>query len=210
MGTLRIEDFNSMQLDVLREIGNIGGGNAATALATLVSDSIQMSVPRLDIMDIDEATHSLGGPENAVIGISFEMSDDVNGLIMFLLETTFFKKLVKSLLGMDIDPNKPLNREENEMEISLLSEVGNILAGSYLKALSQLTGLTINISTPDLCFDMAGAIMSLPATAFGVQGDKALMIQEDFIYGGESINSHLIMVPDEESFNTIFGRLGVL
>lgn len=209
MGSIKLEELNSMQLDVLREIGNIGGGNAATALASLVSDSIQMDVPILEIMDISEATTTLGGPENVVVGISLEMYGDVSGYMMFLLETNFFKMMIKKLLDIDIHAEK-INSIDNELEVSLLSEVGNILAGSYLNALSQLTGLQILISPPDLCYDMAGAIMSLPATVFGINGDKVLMIQEDFVYSDQNINSHLIMIPDEDSFSTILERLGVI
>lgn len=200
-----IENLNSMQLDVLREIGNIGAGNAATALASLLADKVDMSVPVLNILDLDEATASIGGPENPVVGILLAMSGDVSGLMMFVLEQKFLHMVIRSLLGKDCDDLSSLD----EMDISLLKEIGNILAGAYLNAMSQLTGLTIKISPPDIAADMAGAIMSLPAAMFGLIGDKALLIREEFIKG-DHITSHLIMVPELNSLNLILKRLGVM
>ncbi|MDF2567323.1 MAG: CheC, inhibitor of methylation [Oscillospiraceae bacterium] len=204
MDTTKIENLNSFQLDVLREIGNIGAGSAATALASMLSDKIMMDVPVLRIINLDEVTSSLGGPENPVVGISLSMSGDVTGLLMFIIEKKFFELLSRSLLNHENQSLENLT----EMETSMLMEVGNILAGSYLNALAQMTGLKISLSPPDLCADMAGAVMSLPAAMFGMIGDKALMIQEDFI-GEDHITSHLIMVPEIDSLNNILKRLGV-
>ncbi len=205
MDKYNIEELNSMQLDVLREIGNIGAGNAATALASLLSDKVDMAVPVLRILEMDEVTASIGGPENPVVGILLAMSGDVSGLMMFVLEDKFFGMLIKSILGKDCDDLSSLD----EMDLSLLKEIGNILAGAYLNAMAQLTGLTIKISPPDIAADMAGAIMSLPAAMFGMVGDKALIIREEFIKG-ERITSHLIMVPELDSLNLILKRLGVM
>ena len=93
------------------------------------------------------------------------------------------------------------------MDRSVFMEIGNIMSSTYLNALAQMTGLSIQISTPDECADMAGAIMSVPASIFGMTGDKVLLIQEDFI-GEERITSHLIMIPEIESLNVILESLG--
>jgi len=164
-----------------------------------------MTVPVLEIIDLDEATASLGGSENPVVGIMLTMSGDVSGIIIFVLQQKFIHAVFKTLLNKECDDIINLD----EMDVSLLKELGNILAGAYLNAMSQLTGLTIHISPPDISADMAGAIMSLPAAMFGLIGDKALIIREDFIKG-EHITSHLIMVPEINSLNLILKRLGVM
>ena len=205
MDANNIETLNSYQLDVLREIGNIGAGNAATALATLLSDRVSMSVPILDIVDIKDVTTTLGGPENPVVGILMSMSEDVTGLIMLVFEEKFLHVVIRTLLDKDIDGLKNLS----DMDLSVFMEVGNIMSGTYLNALSQLTGLQIKLSPPDICADMAGAIMSVPASIFGMTGDKVLLIQEDFI-GEERITSHLIMLPEMDSLNKILSSLGAI
>lgn len=204
MDTNNIEDLNSFKLDVLREIGNIGAGNAATALATLLSDKISMSVPILNIVDIKDVAATLGGPENPVVGILITMSEDIKGIIMLVFEEKSLNVVLQTLLNKNIDSLNNMS----EMELSVFMEVGNIMCGSYLNSLSQLTGLNINLSPPDICADMAGAIMSVPASIFGMTGDKVLMIQEDFI-GEERITSHLIMIPEIDSLNLMFKSLGV-
>ncbi len=198
-----IDELNSFQLDVLREIGNIGAGNAATALADLLSDRVSMSVPELTIADANAVVSMLGGPENPVVGILLTMSVDVKGMIMLVFEEKFLNVVLRTLLGKEIESLSAMS----ELDRSVFMEIGNIMSSTYLNALSQLTGLSIDISTPDICADMAGAIMSYPASLFGMRGDKVLIIKEDFI-GQERITSHLVMLPDEDSLDIIFKSLG--
>jgi chemotaxis protein CheC len=111
--------------------------------------------------------------------------------------------VLRTLLGKEIESLSAMS----ELDRSVFMEIGNIMSSTYLNALSQLTGLNIDISTPDICADMAGAIMSYPASLFGMRGDKVLIIKEDFI-GQERITSHLVMLPDEDSLDIIFKSLG--
>lgn len=198
-----IDELSAFQLDVLKEIGNIGAGNAATALAELLSDRVSMSVPELSIADANEVVSMLGGPENPVVAILLTMSEDIKGIIMLVFEEKFLNVVLRTLLGKEIESLGAMS----DMDRSVFMEIGNILSSTYLNALSQLTGLNINISTPDICADMAGAIMSYPASLFGMRGDKVLIIKEDFI-GQERITSHLVMLPDEDSLDIIFRSLG--
>ena len=90
--------------------------------------------------------------------------------------------------------------------ISALKEIGNIITSSYLNSLSSLTGLTVFPSVPSLCVDMAGAILSVPAIEFGMMCDKLLLIENRFQSGADG---YLILVPDLESYDKIFGSLGI-
>ncbi len=203
MAVKKIENLSSYQLDVLREVGNIGAGHAATALATLLSDRVSMSVPKLEIVDIKDAAMVLGGPENPVVGILMTLSEDIKGIIMLVYEEKFLNVVIRTLLGKNIDGLNNLS----EMDLSVFMEVGNIMVGTYLNALSELTKPNIGVSPPDICADMAGAVMSYPVSIFGMGGDKVLMIQEHFS-GSEQITSHLIMMPENESLEKILRSLG--
>ena len=134
-----IDDLNNIQLDVLREIGNIGAGNAVTALAKLLNRKVEMDVPRVKILEFHEVSETLGGAELPVVGILLKMTGDLTGNIMFILKKNAAAMLVNMLM------NRPLDTEPvfNDMDISALKEIGNILTGSYLSALSGLTNLKI-------------------------------------------------------------------
>ncbi|NLP25792.1 MAG: hypothetical protein GX365_00365, partial [Clostridiales bacterium] len=83
------------------------------------------------------------------------------------------------------------------------------MAGAYAKALSSMTGLIITLSTPSICVDMAGAILSVPAIEFANIGDKVLFIEDSFGIGNEVANSNMILVPEMSSLNRLFKKLGV-
>lgn len=197
------DNYDNMIIDVLKEIGNIGSGNAVTALANMLSKKINMTVPKVRIIDIKDIPTSLGGEEELVVGIYLNLKDDIEGNIMFTLDINSALNLVNMLLNEE-------KKELDELSLSALSEVGNIVASSYVNALSMLTNLKITISIPSLAIDMAGAILSVPAIQFGLVSDKALFIETMFQEGNNSVKGNLFMLPDINSFEKMLSFLGVL
>lgn len=197
------DNYDNMIIDVLKEIGNIGSGNAVTALANMLSKKINMTVPKVRIIDIKDIPTALGGEEELVVGIYLNLKDDIEGNIMFTLDINSALNLVNMLLNEE-------KKELDELSLSALSEVGNIVASSYVNALSMLTNLKITISIPSLAIDMAGAILSVPAIQFGLVSDKALFIETMFQEGNNSVKGNLFMLPDINSFEKMLSFLGVL
>lgn len=202
---ISIDELNSLQIDVLREIGNIGAGNAATALSKMISKRIDMDVPKVNILEFKNVAELVGGPEVEVVGIYFKVTGDITGSIMFLLDKISAKLLTNLLMG-----RSEAGSEMDEMDISALQEVGNILAGSYLSSLSSLTNLKLVVSVPSLAMDMAGAILSVPVILFGQVGDKVMLIETDFNEGTNHVKGNFFLIPDEESFEILLKSLGVI
>lgn len=201
-----IDDLNNIQLDVLREIGNIGAGNAVTALARLLDRRVEMEVPIVKILEFHEVSETLGGAEIPVVGILLKMTGDLTGNIMFILQQRAAAMLVNMLMGRPLETDQ----EFDEMDISALKEIGNILTGSYLSALSALTNLKIMPSIPDLAIDMAGAILSVPAIEFGKVGDTVLYIETEFAEGNEKVVGDFFLVPDFDTYDVLLKALGVI
>ncbi len=195
---------NNLILDVLREIGNIGAGNAATSLAKMIDKKVDMKVPVVKVLEFDEVPEILGGPENIVCGIFFKIEGDITGSIMFVLDQSSAINLVDLLMPRD-------DAEFDEFTISALKEIGNILSGAYVSSLSGLTNLKIKISIPALAIDMAGAILSVPAIEFGQMGDNVLIIQNEFIETNalKKVDGYFFLIPDMDSYEVLLGSLGV-
>lgn len=204
MANINLEDMNSMQFDVLKEIGNIGAGNATSALAQLLNIKIDMSVPNVALLPFKQVTQSIGTEEDVVVGILITLDGDINGMMMFLMDLKSSHHLVNLLMGADVNKQD----EFSEIELSALNEVGNIISGAYLSSLSTLTGLSIISSIPSTTIDMAGALLSVPAIEFGKIGDQVLLIQTQF---GENdlINGFFLLVPELDSYNKILSSLGL-
>ena len=196
--------LSEMQLSALSEIGNIGAGNAATALSGILSDKVMLSVPDLKIIDVGSMAKILGGPENEVAGILVNMTNDVEGMLLFLLDRDFVCRMSSVLLDKKIKDFS----EISEIDISAMMEIGNILAGSYVSAISMMTELDIRLSTPEIAVDMVGAILGYPAALFGVMGDKLLFIEENFLSGESEIKSHLLIMPNPDSLEKILKCMG--
>lgn len=200
-----INELNAMELDILREIGNIGQGNAASALSGMLNEKVNIAVPNIKILDFNEVVNFLGGPENIAIGLLVGLSDKINGMMLCIMQEPFVSHIVKAIFGNDITDLTSLS----EMEMSFVTEVGNILSASYVNAISSMTGLNIQISVPQISVDMVGAILSVPAVEFAQIGDKVLFIDDSFLVGDSEIQSNMILVPELESLSTLFAGLGV-
>ena len=197
-----------MHIDALREIGNIGSGNAASSLAMMLAVQVDISVPTVRILDYEQVMEELGGPEQMIVGLLLCLDGDVNGMIMFLLHQEFANRLLESLLGED-PPDVGAQGEIDEMAYSALQEVANIMAASYVNAIGSLTELNINISVPSMCVDMLGAILSVPAIQYANISDKMIFIEDKF--SGENLDTpnHILLIPDVESLGKIMDRLGI-
>lgn len=204
MAKLDLNNVDGIYFDVLKEIGNIGAGNATTALAQLLQTKVDMKVPKVALLEFSEVGEAMGGAEQIMAGIYQAVEGDITGSIMFLLEENSARILVAKLMGLE----KVHEGEFTEMEISALKEIGNIITGSYLSSLSTLTNLKIISSIPDISIDMAGAILSVPAIEFGTLGDKILLIQTAFS-DDVKLDGYFILVPDLESYDKILNSLGM-
>lgn len=201
------EDLNSISgqyMDILKEIGNIGAGNATTALAQMLQCKVDMKVPQVKLLKFSEVGATMGGEEQIMVGIYLMVEGDITGSIMFLQRVESAKHLVSMLMGGE----QTQGTEFTEMELSALKEIGNIITASYLNSLSTLTNLKIMPSIPDICIDMASAILSVPAIEFGAIGDNILLIQTQFTDDIE-LDGYFVLIPDLESYGKIMSSLGM-
>ncbi len=200
-----IMELSPVQLDALREIGNVGAGNSATALSQIINHRIDMNVPQVSIVPITDVPDLVGGPDVMVAGVFLRVYGAAPSNILFLLpqESAFY--LVDMILGKPHGETKTLDF----MDESALMEIGNILAGAYLNALFNLTKLSLLPSIPALAMDMAGAILSVVLIQLGQMGDHALVIETEFQADEDGIKGHFFLVPDPGSLDTILTAVGV-
>ena len=166
-----------------------------------------MRVPKVNLLGFSELAKAMGREEEIMVGILLLLEGDVDGMMMFLLDVSSARALVNSLMGKPLDDaSDDINFDE--MEFSALREIGNIITGSYLSALSDMTRLTIVSSVPSLQIDMAEAILSIPAIEFSKIGDKVLLIQTQFDDDSQ-ISGYFVLVPELDSYDKILSSLGL-
>jgi len=200
-----VKGLAEFQLDVLKEIGNIGAGHAATALSVLLDKPVDMLVPSVEILPFEEIANCVGGPEELVLAIYLRVVGDAPGNLFFILNLDSASRILRSIVGMHPADEGMFT----DIELSALHEIGNILAGSYLSSLADLTHLNMVPSVPALAIDMAGAILSFGLIQSGQMGDQALLIDTKFLEGTQEVKGHFFFIPDPDSFARIFAALGV-
>lgn len=203
MANIDLNAVDPMYMDVLGEIGNIGSGNATTALAQMLNRKIDMSVPRIALLEFSRVTDLVGAEEDIMMGILFGIEGDISGMMMCLLKPESAHNLINSLIGTQNHGD-----EFDDMELSVINEVGNIISGAYLNSVATLTNMKIISTVPSTTIDMAGALLSVPAIEFGKIGDKVLMI-ETRMGEGEAVSIYFLLIPTLESYNKILTVLHI-
>jgi chemotaxis protein CheC len=195
------QNLNPLQLDALREVGNIGTGNAATALSQLINKKVDMTVPNINIVPFDDIFSSIGGDE-IVVGVIVRVLGDTPGNILFVFEKNTALNLVEILTGEKED-------YLSEMGNSVICEIGNIISSSYMNAISKFTGLSIMPSVPAVTYDMLGAILSTTFIESGQFDDYVLDIETVFEQNNSAISGHFYYVPMPGSLEKILSTLGI-
>lgn len=203
--------ITSFHLDVLKEIGNIGAAHAATALSDLLNTKIDMRVPAVEMVSFEEMMERGGGAEQVVAGTYLQIAGDATGGMFFILPLEQANHFIRRLIH---DENFELQQHgNNELGISAMQELGNILSGSYLSALSDFTGLKIYPTPPELSVDMFGAIISFGLIELSQVSDHVIVIDtsifEETLEKENEVNGHFFLLPNPESFTAIFKSLGV-
>ena len=196
-------DLDEISRDILKEIGNIGTGNAVTALSQMLMHPVDISVPDLKILKYQEVCSLLDSADELQTGIMVGVGGEMEGMFLFLLSETFTMMVLNKILGEE--EREFLN--PGEMERSLICELGNIMCGSYINALASVMDLKLEVSVPDVCIDMGGAILSVPLSRFLRVSDDILMIDNLFHLGGESFLGRILFIPEPDSLDMMLRSL---
>ena len=205
MSITSFNDISDFHIDVLKEIANIGSGNAAAALSRMIGQPVGISIPDIGIKGFNEAYEVLGGAEAIKVGTLLMLSQGIDGMIMFLLPVEVACELVNMLMFTNIQ----CHDEIDEMGFSVINEVSNIMSASFITAISDMTGFLIDISTPEATVDMLASIMSVPSIYFAQVSDNLLLIQNELEIGGKKTTSSVLLLPDMPSLNKLMTSLGI-
>lgn len=205
-----LKNLSGIQMDVLREIGNIGAGNAATSMSTLINKRIDMKVPTVEIVSFDEIINIIGGPEQLIVALLFKIYGEAPGSVYFILGVEEAESLVKEIVN---DPEFRLisDKQPSELSISVLEEIGNIMTGSYLSALSDFVNINMHSSIPYLSVDMAGAILSSGLVELSQVTDYAIVVDTEIsnVQEDNGLNGHFFLLPELETIPKFFSALGI-
>lgn len=203
------EKIKPFHLDVLKEAGNIGAGNAATALSQLLNKKINIEVPSVRLVDFEEAKNLAGGEETVVAATFLRIIGEAPGSMFIIFQQEEAEELAYTLTGNRVEITKD---SIDEMTISALQELGNILAGNYLSAISQFLSLPMQPSVPSLAVDMAGALLDTGLVKASLANDHVIVIDTVMKETDKNVNvsaGQLFLLPDPEAFKRIFQALGV-
>lgn len=198
-------EITNEEIDILREAGNIASGNAMTSFSQLIRATLDMNVTKVRIENINQLPEALGDAEEVIAGMLINVYGDINAMLLLALEPKSASKIISVMLEREEQDLGDLD----ELGHSVLCEIGNILAGSYLGALNMFTGLELEVSIPRMCIDMAGAILSYPAIELVRNDDEMLFVETEFKESNNLLSGTYILIMDNDAYNKVIDVLGM-
>lgn len=207
-----ISSLTGVQLDAIKEVGNIGTGNAATALSKLLGTVVEMDVPKAEMVSIYELSEYYGSPTTPVAAVFVRSDGKFSCSMIFLESEEGAAKIIEMWLKTRFED---LDREDlsEEMLDSGFSEIGNIILGSFLNSINMLIETTHQISVPGVAHDMLGAVLDVVTSTFGMLGDYALVVNTTLRLSGAddpAMDGHIVLIPDPDALELLLGKLQVL
>jgi chemotaxis protein CheC len=194
------KSFSEFQLDALREIGNIGAGNAATALSQMVGHRIDMSLTKAQVLATDSIAEYLGGMEQNVAAVHMPIYGDICGVALVFFPLERVGQLCGLLTGKeDKDPF-----HLTEMGQSALKELGSILTGAYLSSLFRLMSLQMIHGVPGLAIDMAQAVLDTVLVELEQKEEIAIVIENQFLESDKKLTGNFFLLPESGSLQKLF------
>ncbi len=200
-----VRDLKASQLDAMREVANIGAGHAATALSQMTNRKIMITVPRVNVRPLEEASDMVGTPDQVTAAVLMHMMGDLTGRALLMFPEAAAKTLCDFLLRRELGTTQTFG----EMERSSIKEAGNILASAYLNALSDFMGMMLVPSVPSLVIDLSGAVLTSAHLNFGHDRDYAFCVETSFRVEGtdDPMGGHFLLLPDVASLRSIFDAI---
>ncbi len=195
---INIMEIGSFELDMLKEIANIGAGNAAGALSALTNQEVDIDVSECKMIGYSEIAEHVGGAEHVILGILVKLSGDIEGYILLAQGLEDAKNTIKSLMGIEVTGD-----EFDVANYEAMREVCNILSGTYISALSSMMRLNIEPSVPEMTIDMAMAIMNVPVYMYGDLGEFVLLLDTKFRGLTTSVNGCFFLIPTLDSLQVL-------
>ncbi len=199
-------DLTQLQLDALREISSIASGNAATSLSSLLGRRIDITAPRVTVEALENVAEILGGVEKVLTVIHIMVRGTLSGSILFILPPSESLSLINILTNQDRKKIEDLD----ELELSALKELGNIVTGSYTKALSDVLKIRIEFSIPGFAYDMLGAVLEEIIARLSLEVQYAVITESNFVVSGDIHRGHLVFIMSPNALRAVIDALGNL
>ena len=205
MGFNNLNELDAMHLDVLREIGNIGSGNAATSLSSMLNTTVEIEVPTISLINYENVSQYLGGKDNEVIGLALGLEADIEGVMLHVVQPRFASRIVNTFYPKEIETLEDIN----EMDLSAVKETSNITTAAYVNSMASMTNTFINITPPIEYLDTVENVLKHASNRFDAIGNQVIYIDENLYIGNTQIKSSMILILQMESLKKLFDKLGI-
>lgn len=195
--------LSDIEMDSLKEIGNVGVGNAATALSKMINKKVDITIPDAEFVSIQRFPEKAGGPETVVDCLYVPTTGDINGNALFFFRRECALKFVDLIMGKEPGTTK----EMDDMDKSSFQEMANIVSAAYLNSMANMLGMAIMPEPPKLASDMLQSVIDGILAGIAKHANEVLYIQTQIKINDINVHANFTLLLDTESLNVLMSKL---
>jgi len=193
------------QLDFLAEMMNVWAGNAATALTKMLQCEVDVRIPRVHALAVPQVPSVLSDPSRPVACVRMGMVGEVTGDLFFIVpddQKIALIRFAERASGM-WNVECGIQNQQSPVDLSVLAEIGNILAGVYLTAIHDFCKLNIYHTVPRVAIDMIQSLLDESLATMSREVEEIIMVVNDFIAADGHITTYFLVIPSPQSVKTL-------
>ena len=192
--------FSDMQLDALRELANIGSGNAGTALGAMLGKSVDIYVPTAAALPLDEAVAIAGAPDELRYGVVVPIVGDFDAIVVLLFPEDDAKQADAASTASS-PPRRTATR------CSARSATSSAPTTSTRSP--RWSAWRWSPQPPQVVEDMLASILSTVLIGRGDDVDEALILDSNLLVEEEECTLSFLLLPNHGGIKELLGRLGL-
>jgi chemotaxis protein CheC len=198
-------ELSLLEKDALCEVGNVGVGNAVTALSKLLNKNVNITIPETKFVPLGEFAKEVGGPEKIVIGIYLQIIGDLDGECIFLFPRESALAISDIMMGQEPGTSKIFE----DMAESAFKEMTNIFAAAYLNALSNMLDFKLFPSPPHVANDMIQSIVDFVLIKISKTADEILCVKTKIELEQHIVSGEFIIMFNNDSLTKLLAKLKI-
>ncbi|QLH74271.1 MAG: chemotaxis protein CheC [Methanomassiliicoccales archaeon] len=197
--------FTEMQLDALKELGNIGASHASAALTTMIKRDVIIDVPDCFVCAVERLKDMFHDEYGRYVGAYFDTVGEKKGHVLIVFPEDVSVMLTGMVMGDGPQGGRPFTDEDREMA----AEIGNILVSAYLSSISDFTGIMLLPSPPLMSVGPLSEVLAEPVRIVSESFKNVVVVKTVFKYEGNTFPGYISYIPDVATRSALMTKFGI-
>lgn len=183
-----------------------GVEKAIEALSKMLGQEVRLMAVQVDLVPASDLLVWLTDEQTPTVGVYVLSSNGPSGSCHLMLLFTTDAAITMARMLVPFEPADPLpgvDAQLSELQVSALSETGNVVSSYFLSHMEQAAGLEMYPMPPYVVYDMTGAILDTVIADLSTYGDATLVLDTAMSTQGHQLRGQFLVMFDDVALHKL-------